>query len=141
MRMERMSSKAILGSNKKRWHNAEESDGNCSRRRRLSFFSWQSINYSSTNLASISSEADFKTEAFRRMHNLQLLLLNNVKLSGRYGDFPKKLIWLSWQGFPMKSIPTDFCLKNLAALELQHSILQLVWKGTKVCFFFSVSKI
>ncbi|KAK9944962.1 hypothetical protein M0R45_010501 [Rubus argutus] len=70
MRMEGMSSsKAILGSNKKRWHNAEESDGNCSRRRRLSFFSWKSINYSSTNLASTSSESDFKTEAFSRMQS------------------------------------------------------------------------
>ncbi|KAM5563289.1 hypothetical protein ABKV19_018111 [Rosa sericea] len=128
MLMDGMSSKAIL--NNKRGH-AEESDGNCSRRRRLSFFSWQSINYSSTNLASISSVADFKTEAFKKMPNLQLLLLNNVKVSGGYGEFPKTLIWLSWQGFPMKSIPADFCLKNLVALELKHSILQLVWKGTK----------
>lgn len=132
MLMDDMSSKAILKDNNKRW-NAKESDGTCSRRRRLSFFSWESINYSSHNLASTSSVADFKTEAFKRMTNLQLLQLNNVKVSGGYKEFPKALIWLSWKGFPMKSIPADFCLKNIVALELKHSILQLVWKGIKVC--------
>ncbi|KAL6217628.1 hypothetical protein ACLB2K_010845 [Fragaria x ananassa] len=130
MLMDGMSSTAILKDNNKRWH-AEESDGTFSRRRRLSFFSWESINYSSHNLASTSSVADFKTEAFKRMTNLQLLQLNNVKVNGGYREFPKALLWLSWKGFPMKSMPADFCLKNLVALELKHSILQLVWKGIK----------
>ncbi|BBH06069.1 transmembrane receptor [Prunus dulcis] len=111
------SSKIISsGSNRKRFH-VEDYDGNCSSsRRRLGFFSWQSISSSSTNSFPVSNEIGFKTEAFRRMHNLELLLLDNVKISGRYEDFPKILIWLSWRGFALKSIPTNFSLENLIAL-------------------------
>ncbi|BFG31111.1 hypothetical protein CerSpe_173850 [Prunus speciosa] len=72
------SSKIISsGSNKKRFH-VEDYDGNCSSsRRRLGFFSWQSISSSSTNSFPVSNEIGFKTEAFRRMHNLELLVLDN----------------------------------------------------------------
>ncbi|KAI5325540.1 hypothetical protein L3X38_034614 [Prunus dulcis] len=126
------SSKIISsGSNRKGFH-VEDYDGNCSSsRRRLGFFSWQSISSSSTNSFPVSNEIGFKTEAFRRMHNLELLLLDNVKISGRYEDFPKILIWLSWRGFALKSIPTNFSLENLIALDLRNSILQHVWKGTR----------
>ncbi|KAH0982041.1 hypothetical protein GBA52_009218 [Prunus armeniaca] len=124
-------SKAIFStSNQKRCH-VEDFDGNCSRRRRLGYFSWISINSSSTNSAAASNEVDFKAEAFRRMHNLELLLLDNVKVSGDYEDFPKKLLWLCWRGFPLKSIPEKFYLENLVGLDLRNSSLQHVWKGTR----------
>ncbi|XP_021827374.1 TMV resistance protein N-like [Prunus avium] len=86
------SSKIISsGSNRKRFH-VEDYDGNCSSSRSwLGFFSWQSISSSSTNSFPVSNEIGFKTEAFRRMHNLELLLLDNVKISGGYEDFPKNL--------------------------------------------------
>ncbi|KAL6285074.1 hypothetical protein ACE6H2_009464 [Prunus campanulata] len=126
------SSKIISsGSNRKRFH-VEDYDGNCSSsRRRLGFFSWQSISFSSTNSFPVSTEIGFKTEAFRRMHNLELLLLDNVKISGGYEDFPKNLVWLSWRGFALKSIPTNFYLENVIALDLRNSSLQHVWKGTR----------
>ncbi|XP_034206988.1 disease resistance protein RPV1-like [Prunus dulcis] len=126
------SSKIISsGSNRKRFH-VEDYDGNCSSsRRRLGFFSWQSISFSSTNSFPVSNEIGFKTEAFRRMHNLELLLLDNVKISGGYEDFPKNLIWLSWRGFALKSLPTNFYLENLIVLDLRNSSLQHVWKGTR----------
>ncbi|KAI5338872.1 hypothetical protein L3X38_018144 [Prunus dulcis] len=65
------------------------------------------------------------------MHNLELLLLDNVKISGGYEDFPKNLIWLSWRGFALKSIPTNLHFENLIALDLRNISLQHVWKGTK----------
>jgi hypothetical protein len=133
MLMEGTSSQATFRSNKKRCH-AEEYDGKYSRRRRLSLFSWKSMYLSSKNSAPASIEADFITEAFRRMQSLELLLLKNVKLSGGYENFPKRLTWLSWLGFPLKSIPANFYLGNLVVLELQNSSLQLAWKGTKVCY-------
>ncbi|BFG31113.1 hypothetical protein CerSpe_173870 [Prunus speciosa] len=126
------SSKIISsGNNRKRFH-VEDYDRNCSSsRRQLGFFSWQSISSSSTNSFPVSNEIGFKTEAFRRMHNLELLVLDNVKISGGYEDFPKNLIWLSWRGFALKSIPTNFYLENLIALDLRNSSLQHVWKGTR----------
>ncbi|XP_028949599.1 disease resistance protein RPV1-like [Malus domestica] len=77
------------------------------------------------------NEVGFETKAFTEMLNLELLLLDNVKLSGSYEDFPKKLIWLSWRGLSLKSIPANFCLENLVALDLRKSSLQRVWKGTR----------
>ncbi|XP_061998819.1 disease resistance protein RPV1-like [Rosa rugosa] len=107
----------------------EEYDRNCSRWRWSGFFSWKLNNFSSTEL--YSDMPNFKSQALKRMHDLKILLLNNVKFSGCYDDFPKKISWFSWQGFPSESIPKEFHLQTLVVLELQNSKLQVVWKGKK----------
>ncbi|GFY94658.1 hypothetical protein Acr_10g0000430 [Actinidia rufa] len=65
------------------------------------------------------------------MRNLRLLHLNAVKIKGGFKDFPKRLTWLSWHRFSLKSIPSDFPMESLVALDLSHSKLEHVWKGTK----------
>ncbi|KAK2970806.1 hypothetical protein RJ640_001173, partial [Escallonia rubra] len=65
------------------------------------------------------------------MHNLKLLQLNNIRLTGGYHEFPKKLRWLCLQGFPSKTLPTDFPIQNLVALDMRYSSLEIVWKGAK----------
>ncbi|KAM5551045.1 hypothetical protein ABKV19_027422 [Rosa sericea] len=114
--------------NNKRCH-TEEYDRNCSRWRWFGFFSWKLNNFSSTEL--YSDMPNFKSEALKRMHDLKILLLNNVKFSGCCDDVPKKISWFSWQGFPSESIPKEFHLQTLVVLELQHSKLQVVWEGKK----------
>nr|XP_028949584.1 TMV resistance protein N-like isoform X2 [Malus domestica]XP_028949585.1 TMV resistance protein N-like isoform X2 [Malus domestica] len=89
------------------------------------------LNFPSTESSPVLNEVGFETKAFTEMLNLELLLLDNVKLSGSYEDFPKNLIWLSWRGFSLKSIPANFCLENLVVLDLRKSSLQHVWKGTR----------
>lgn len=132
MLMQDESSRTLFsGSNSKRRH-VDDYDGNSSGRRRLGLFSWQSFSFSSSNTAPASDEGDLKTEAFKRMHNLEVLLLNNVKFSQGFQDFPKNLIWLSWRGFSLNSIPASLYLRTLVVLDLQNSSLQCVWKGTKV---------
>ncbi|VVA39488.1 PREDICTED: TMV resistance, partial [Prunus dulcis] len=129
--MEDESCKTLFNrSNKKRSH-VEDYDGNFSRRRRLDFFSWKSIasNFSSTNSAPASNEVNFKTEAFKRMNNLELLQLYNANIGGGFEDFPKNLACLSWRGFPLKSLSANFCLENLVILDLRNSSPQHVWKG------------
>nr|XP_028952971.1 TMV resistance protein N-like [Malus domestica] len=125
------SKRTFVRSDKKRCH-VEDYDGNCSRRRRLGFFSWKPISFSSTNSASASNEIDFKSEAFRRMQNLEILILNNVNIRGSYEEFSKNLVCLSWRGFHLKSIPENFCLENLVVLDMRNSSLQHVWNGTRV---------
>ncbi|KAB2611984.1 TMV resistance protein N-like [Pyrus ussuriensis x Pyrus communis] len=122
--------RALVGSDKKRCHD-EDYDGNCSRRRRLGFFAWKPISFSSTNSASASNETDFEAEAFRRMHNLELLMLNNINVRGSYEEFPKSLICLSWRGFHLKSVPENFYLENLVVLDMRNSSLQHVWNGIR----------
>ncbi|XP_028949598.1 disease resistance protein RPV1-like isoform X2 [Malus domestica] len=89
------------------------------------------LNFPSTDSSPVLNEEGFETKAFTEMLNLELLLLDNVKLSGSYEDFPKNLILLSWRGFSLKSIPANFCLRNLVVLDLRKSSLQHVWRGTK----------
>ncbi|KAL6297324.1 hypothetical protein ACE6H2_005466 [Prunus campanulata] len=75
----------------------------------------------------------FRAQAFTNMKKLRLLRLSNVELTGEYKDFPKKLMWLSWDGFPLESIPDDFPMQpNLVGLELQFSKLKIVWKDCKL---------
>ncbi|KAB2611988.1 TMV resistance protein N-like [Pyrus ussuriensis x Pyrus communis] len=124
------SKRTFVGCYKKRCHD-EDYDGNCSRRRRLSFSAWKPISFSSTNSASASNETDFEAEAFRRMHNLELLMLNNVNVRGSYEEFPKSLICLSWRGFHLKSVPENFYLENLVVLDMRNSSLQHVWSGIR----------
>ncbi|KAG5549271.1 hypothetical protein RHGRI_014582 [Rhododendron griersonianum] len=72
-----------------------------------------------------------EADAFARMHKLKLLQLNHIHISGPYKKFPKGLRWLFWHGFPLKSIPGDFPLESLVALDMQYSRLKNVWEGTK----------
>ncbi|KAG5550623.1 hypothetical protein RHGRI_015536 [Rhododendron griersonianum] len=72
-----------------------------------------------------------EVDAFARMNKLKLLQLNRVHISGPYKKFPKRLRWLCWRGFPLKSIPGDFPLESLVALDMQYSRLKYVWAGTK----------
>ncbi|PSS21673.1 TMV resistance protein like [Actinidia chinensis var. chinensis] len=87
--------------------------------------------HSIDTLSKFSNGADLKTDAFARMHEVRLLLLHYVKLAGCYKEFPKKLKWLYWRGFPLKYIPNDFSLESLVALELRNSSLKQAWRGAK----------
>ncbi|CAL8997884.1 unnamed protein product [Prunus brigantina] len=75
----------------------------------------------------------FSAQAFANLKKLRLLHLSGVELTGEYKDFPKKLIWLSWHGFPLESIPDDFPVQpKLVSLDLQWSKLKIVWKDCKL---------
>ncbi|KAM7474259.1 hypothetical protein LguiB_021502 [Lonicera macranthoides] len=87
----------------------------------FSFISGQSIRTTTTS----RNDVNLKTNAFKNMRKLRLLKLNYVQLAGSYEKFPKALEWLSWHGFPLKSIPIEFPLKNLVALDLSHSLPNL----------------
>ncbi|KAM7469969.1 hypothetical protein LguiA_008152 [Lonicera macranthoides] len=89
-------------------------------------------NYGQSVSTTITSQNDvyFRTEAFKSMRKLRLLMLNYVQLTGSFDNFPKGLVWLSLHGFPLKSIPVEFHLKKLVALDLSHSRLERVWMET-----------
>ncbi|KAK8564340.1 hypothetical protein V6N12_036466 [Hibiscus sabdariffa] len=74
------------------------------------------------------SQVGMETQAFVKMQRLQLLQLDHVELKGDFEDFPKSLIWLRWHGFPMQSLPADFDIRRLVALDMRYSNLKRVWK-------------
>ncbi|XP_049932383.1 disease resistance protein RUN1-like [Nymphaea colorata] len=75
------------------------------------------------------SEAEMKpVEAggFASMDKLRLRMINHVNLMGGYGSMHKRIKWLQWRGCPLKFLPPDFDLKEVAALDLSYSnIIQL----------------
>ncbi|KAL7238878.1 hypothetical protein ACSBR2_004888 [Camellia fascicularis] len=107
-------------------------EGNSLKRRRRGLFSFLCVIPTFIESFSESDEDDLKTDACSQMHTSRLLQLNNVRLSGGYQKFPKKLRWFCWHGFPLKSIPNDFTLDSLFALEMQNSSLEQLWKRTKL---------
>ncbi|CAI9293465.1 unnamed protein product [Lactuca saligna] len=67
----------------------------------------------------------FEADSLAKMDNLKLLQLNYVELSGSYDDFPEDLRWLCWHGFQLGTIPSDFFMGNLVAIDMSYSRLQL----------------
>ncbi|KAI8543543.1 hypothetical protein RHMOL_Rhmol08G0226900 [Rhododendron molle] len=78
------------------------------------------------------SDIQLDPRAFEKMKRLWLLHLNYVNLSVGYEHISKRLLWLCWHGFPLKCIPSKLYMENLVTLDLSHSRLKQVWKGTKV---------
>jgi hypothetical protein len=79
-----------------------------------------------------STVASLSTKSFTNMRRLKLLQINGAHLAGSYKLLPNELIWLCWLECPMKSLPSDLQLNNLVVLDLQHSNIEELWKGTKV---------
>ena len=101
----------------------------------FSRFSWLVVDSTSTNV----NMADcVEIDAFAKMHKLRLLQLNYVHITGSLKEFPRRLRWLCWHGFPLKSIPIEFPLKSLIALDLRYSSLKQIWKGKRVTIFVSL---
>ncbi|KAK9273177.1 hypothetical protein L1049_017984 [Liquidambar formosana] len=71
-------------------------------------------------------------KAFAKMNRLRLLELNYVHLSGSYEHLSKRLIWLCWLGFPLKSIPSNLFLEQVVVIDMRYSNLKQVWKGKKI---------
>nr|GMD83900.1 TMV resistance protein N-like isoform X1 [Ipomoea batatas] len=106
---------------------------NVQKHRRLNFLS-QLIN----NNAEISHEPCFDVDAFSRMERLRILQLSHVKLSGSYALLPVNLRFLSWHGFSSKSIPGDFPLEGLVALDMRNGNLRKAWDGIRILRFLKI---
>ncbi|KAL4198677.1 hypothetical protein AMTRI_Chr03g47250 [Amborella trichopoda] len=75
-----------------------------------------------------NDETSWETEAFQPMTNLKLLSINGTFLDGLFKVFPKELIWLQWEGCPLRSLPNYLCYKNLAVLDLSYSSIRHLWR-------------
>ncbi|XP_058197268.1 disease resistance protein RUN1-like [Rhododendron vialii] len=56
----------------------------------------------------------------------------HILSSHGYEHISKRLLWLCWNGFPLKCVPSKLYMENLVTLDLSHSRLKQVWKGTKM---------
>ncbi|XWS65184.1 hypothetical protein CRYUN_Cryun05aG0070100 [Craigia yunnanensis] len=65
--------------------------------------------------------------------DLQGLLEDKTRrtIARNFKDFPKGLIWLRWQGFPLEYIPTNLDITRLVVLDMRNSSLKHVWMDTE----------
>ncbi|XP_039682633.1 disease resistance protein RPV1 isoform X2 [Medicago truncatula] len=73
----------------------------------------------------------YSTVAFKKMKKLRLLELAGVQLDGNFEHLSRNLRWLSWNGFPLSCIPTNFYQANLVSIELENSNVKDLWKETQ----------
>ncbi|KAI8571114.1 hypothetical protein RHMOL_Rhmol01G0092500 [Rhododendron molle] len=79
-----------------------------------------------------ATDVQVNAKAFEKMNNLWLLHLNYIHLTTGYEHISKRLLWLSWKGFPLDCIPWNFSMEKLVALDLSYSKLTNVWNGNMI---------
>ncbi|KAF8081484.1 hypothetical protein N665_0884s0012 [Sinapis alba] len=77
--------------------------------------------------------------AFKRMRNLQFLIVHKRKQGEKYivripqdMEFPPRLKLLHWEAYPSKSLPIRFHLENLVELHMRDSQLEKLWEGSQL---------
>ncbi|CAJ2677038.1 unnamed protein product [Trifolium pratense] len=75
-------------------------------------------------------------DTFKKMHHLRMINFYigsrnniNVTFNGFLKSFPDELKFLSWVFFPQRSLPPDFCPRNLCTIDLSYSDLEQLWEG------------
>ncbi|KAM1574659.1 hypothetical protein ACFX1Z_043963 [Malus domestica] len=82
-----------------------------------------------------SDEVCLNAEAFDSMTQLRLLRISHSygkqHLIGHLKFLSHELRCLTWPGFPLKSLPSNFQFKNLVDLNMQNSRIERLWEGTQ----------
>ena len=76
--------------------------------------------------------ANWNPKSFSKMHNLKLLIIDNVHLMHDLEHLPNDLRFLDWSGYSSKSLPSSFQSNELIDLRMCCSNIEQLWKGTKV---------
>nr|WIL60045.1 nodulation protein [Melilotus officinalis] len=94
----------------------------------------EAIFLDATELAHIN----LRPEAFEKMVNLRLLAfqdhkgIKSVSLPHGLDILPENLRYFSWDGYPLKSLPSTFCPEMLVELSLKGSHVEKLWNEVLV---------
>ncbi|XP_059643913.1 disease resistance protein RPV1-like isoform X2 [Cornus florida] len=82
-----------------------------------------------------AEDVGLSTEAFTKMTNLRLLILQNVLFSdgsrGSAAHLSNQLKWLDWHAYPSNYLPASFRAENLVELKMCYSRIVRLWKEIK----------
>jgi len=73
-----------------------------------------------------------RADALAQMSRLKLLKLWNLDFCGSLNFLSSELGYLSWDKYPFTYLPSSFEPNKLVHLNLPHSNIKQLWKGTKV---------
>ena len=79
-----------------------------------------------------TKDVDWDLEAFSKMTNLELLIIDSVYFKHGLKYLPNSLRFLDWRKFPSKSLPPSFESNRLVKLCMNCSYIERLWEGTKV---------
>ncbi|CAN6684977.1 unnamed protein product [Malus baccata var. baccata] len=72
---------------------------------------------------------------FKKMSNLIMLIVDSRKFYHKLTtslDLPDSLRYLKWRGYPLESLPSNFCPENLVELHMQASEVKKLWKEEQI---------
>jgi hypothetical protein len=58
--------------------------------------------------------------------------LTTVSIPDDLMPFPDKLMYLEWNGYPLKTLPQPFGSELLVEIHLQNSDVEYLWHGKQV---------
>ena len=65
-----------------------------------------------------------RSKRLRFTYGLQILSVKGNQFTEEFASLSQDLVWLRWEDFPLKNVPSWLTLKNLMVLEL-HSAYEL----------------
>ncbi|XP_057814294.2 disease resistance protein TAO1 isoform X2 [Cryptomeria japonica] len=69
------------------------------------------------------------SKRLRFSNGLQILSVKGNEFTEEFAPLSEDLVWLRWEGFPLRSLPSWLTLKNLSVLELHKADeLEELWK-------------
>ncbi|XP_030934615.1 TMV resistance protein N-like [Quercus lobata] len=80
---------------------------------------------------SSTEDVDWHPEAFSKMQNLKLLIIDSIQFKHGLKHLPNNLRFLDWRKYPSKSLPSSFESTKLVKLCMNYSYIKRLWEGTK----------
>lgn len=79
-------------------------------------------------LTYLQQEVTLQTNNLKTMCNLQLLWLDGALIEGDFAQMPQEIKWLRWENCPLKCLPCEWNMQQLAVLDLSFSKdIEAVW--------------
>ncbi|KDO40698.1 hypothetical protein CISIN_1g0007802mg [Citrus sinensis] len=75
----------------------------------------------------------YEIEKLPSMSTEEQLSYSKVQLPNGLDYLPKKLRYLHWDTYPLRTLPSNFKPKNLVELNLRCSKVEQPWEGEKAC--------
>ena len=75
---------------------------------------------------------DWHPEAFSKMQNLKLLIIDRVHFKHGLKHLPNNLRFLDLRKYASKSLPSSFESTELVKLCMNCSYIERIWEGRKV---------
>ncbi|XP_017187879.1 disease resistance protein RPV1-like [Malus domestica] len=77
-------------------------------------------------------ERPLKRADFKKMSNLIMLIVDGGYTFTNSLDLPDSLRYLKWWGYPLESLPSNFCPENLVELHISNSKVKKLWKEEQI---------